>query len=115
MQLLWSAWNNGKHHASGGGYGLKVPIADREHHFEPDWQTVILELPFAAGVREVRLNMDKPSFWGSTCRELISRDIGQWLITQGFARWPAGRPPRIEVQVLGDGRFRVLGLQSSNG
>lgn len=111
MKLQWPAWNNGKHHASGGGYGLKVPVADRDRHFERGWKTVILELPFAEGVREVHLNVDKPSFWGSTCRELISLDIGQWLIAQGYAHWPSGRPPKIEVQALGSGRFRVLSGQ----
>ena len=36
------------------------------------------------------------SFWGPQCREVISRDIGRWLIDQDHAPWPDSQPPPTE-------------------
>ncbi len=42
--MIVTAWNNGRHHASGAGYGLKVAIADRDRYFDPEVASVVLEL-----------------------------------------------------------------------
>ena len=43
--MIWVGWNNGKHHLTGAGYGLKVNAADRDQYFSRVWQTVLIELP----------------------------------------------------------------------
>lgn len=68
------AWNNGQHHASGAGYGFKVARTDRDRFFETSWESVILVLP--NGI-EIDVNIAKDSFWSDSCRELISKGIGQ--------------------------------------
>jgi len=98
------AWNNGQHHASGAGYGLKVDQADRDRFFDKSWDSVILVLP---GGSEVDINVAKESFWSDSCRELISRDIGQWLLETGNAPWPKGAPPKFELSPTSDNRFSL--------
>jgi len=111
--LLWTAWNNGKHHSSGAGYGFKVPIHDRDRHFDRDWKRVTLLLPFPSGPREAVVNVEKLSFWSDTCHELICKEIGLWLRERGLAPWPNGKPPKLEVAVLGSGRFEIKAALSS--
>jgi len=102
--MIVTAWNNGAHHASGAGYGLKVKAADRDAYFRRHWRTATIELP--NGVCPV-LNIDKASFWSLSCRELISRDIGRWLLQTGLAPWPADKPPKLIMEPATGGRFRL--------
>lgn len=105
--LIWTAWNNGKHDRFGNGYGFKVPIDDRDRYFDRFRDIAILVLPESNA--EIRVNTRKQSFWTETCHELICKELGAWLIREGLAPWPAGRPPRFLVSVLGEGRFRIEG------
>lgn len=100
-----SAWNNGSHHSSGAGYGLKVSASDRDRYFDRRWGMVELHLPTLG--EPVRVNIDKDSFWSGNCRELISREIGQWLQKIGKAPWPNGSPPRVALRPRGRGEFDV--------
>src|SRR5438132_12458408 len=104
--LVWTAWNNGKNHPSGAGYGLKVPIDDADRFFDRRWKTVCVELQ--NGVT-TELNLAKKSFWTSTCHELISRDIGRWLRERRLAPWRSGAPPKLRIEIAGERRFRVTG------
>jgi len=118
MSLTWTAWNNGKHHTTGAGYGLKVSIADRDRHFKREWKSVILEIPVSGSFKEVLVNIDKSSFWNETCREVINQAIGRWFRNSGFAPWPSGKPPKLKIEVIGERRFRVssiISLLSSSG
>jgi hypothetical protein len=45
-----TAWNSGKHHASGAGYGLKISVADRDRYFRREWGTVQLHIGPAAPI-----------------------------------------------------------------
>lgn len=110
MALIWTAWKSGKHGQSGVGYGLKVPIVDRDEHFCQEWQTVVLELPEENGSAEVEVNIAKKSFWNDSCHELISKKIGLWLQKKSLAPWPMNSPPRIAVELAGERRFRVIGV-----
>jgi hypothetical protein len=105
--MTWAGWNNGEHHSTGAGYGLKVTVADRDRHFKRTWRTVSIELPRGNGFTVVDANVAKESFWGPKCRELISRDIGRWMLDEGYAPWPDNMPPKFEVELSGDRRFRV--------
>ena len=81
--MKWTAWNNGAHHTDGNGYGFKVSIQDRDEFFKIEWSRVVVILPDGS---EIKVNTAKDSFWNATCRELISREIGRWLIDNGYAK-----------------------------
>jgi hypothetical protein len=105
--LTWTAWNNGSYHRSGAGYGFKIPIKDRDTYFKKLWDSVSLILPFLDGAESTNLNINKSSFWSPSCRELISQNIGRWLIGCGLAPWSLGSPPRVQVAVIGPGQFEI--------
>jgi hypothetical protein len=104
--VKWTVWNNGSRRPSGGGYGFRVPIADRDAFFDRAWRTVVVELPTAGGYEAVEIEIAKGSFWGD-CHEIIDRRIGRWLIDRGLSDWPRGTPPAVEVESVGERRFRV--------
>ena len=108
--LIWTAWNNGRWHSSGAGYGFKIRPADRDQWFSRQWLSVVIDLPSSTQSLSVTVNVNKPSFWSGDCRELINRAIGQWLISQGHAPWPAGSPPKFDVRRSGTARFKVMGV-----
>lgn len=108
--MSWSAWSNGKHHHSGVGYGLKIPIRDRDAYFRREWESVVLELPTPEGTVAVELSISKPSFWNRTCHELISKEVGIWLRERGLTCWPKRLPPKLIVTAVGERRFRVHGI-----
>ena len=99
-----TAWNNGEHHQTGAGYGLKLSASDRDRYFRESWGTVLIHLP--DGV-ESEVNTDKASFWNESCRELISQEIGRWLIKTGKAPWPGGNPPKFELIPKGERHFEL--------
>jgi hypothetical protein len=107
--MTWTGWNNGNRHSTGAGYGFKIDAPDRERYFKAEWPCVTVELPKPLGKIAVEVNVDKKSFWAD-CGELISEDIGRWMLDQGFAPWAKGRPPKFDVQLLGKRAFRVVGL-----
>jgi len=106
MIFTWTAWNNGSPSPTGAGYGLKVPEADRDTCFDRSWKTVTVELP--GGVL-AEPNVGKASFW-KNCRELIDVNIGRWFVEKGHAPWPKGRPPKVQVEQVGERHFRVMGV-----
>lgn len=93
--MEWTAWNNGSHNKTGAGYGLKVPITDRDKHFKRVWGTVTLELPISKGYKKVCVNIDKDSFWSDRCRELISKEIAS-----GFNLKDLHHGPKNHLQSL---------------
>lgn len=100
-----TAWNNGKHHSSGAGYGLKLTPEDRDRFFKKEWGKVYIELP---GYNvEAEVSIDKPSFWNTSCRELISKEIGAWLISSGLAPWQSGLPPKLILEKKDGNHFAV--------
>ncbi len=110
--MIWTAWNNGGHHRSGAGYGFKVTVHDRNRYFDRSWKYIKLDLPSGSGSDTIMVNVDKPSFWDKTCRELISKEIGQWLIKHQLAPWVKRKPPKFRVSVVGQGHFELQGLSN---
>ena len=100
--MIANAWNNSSHHESAAGFGLKIDAADRDRYFSKDWQNVVIGLP---GGRYATVNIDKDSFWNPDCRELIHKEIGLWLRSQGLAPWAAGKPPKLNVKPTSGNRF----------
>jgi hypothetical protein len=105
--LIWTAWNNGKFHSSGAGYGFKVSIQDRDRYFNRAWKEAKLVLLFRDGSKEEKVNIAKPSFWSDRCHEIISKQIGLWLMECGLAPWPSRSKPKLQAVVLGAGRFEL--------
>ena len=103
--MIVTAWNNGKHHQSGAGYGIKISEQDRDRFFQRKWNSVILLLGNESS--SVEVNIDKPSFWGKVCRELISKEIGLWLFANSIGTWDKGNPPKLKLEPLGEKRFQV--------
>lgn len=99
------AWNNGSHHQNGNGYGIKIDPPDRDLYFIRGWRTISLELDGES--IGVEVNIDKDSFWNKTCHELISVEIGKWLIKNHYAPWPKGKPPLLQLQQLEGRRFKL--------
>ena len=105
--FVGTAWNNGSHKMSGAGYGIKLNPRDRDRYFRKP--KAFLRLEGQAG--DISVNTDKPSFWNYTCRELISKDIGLWLISNNKAPWVKGHPPKLQLEPVGDRTFKVTILQ----
>lgn len=97
--MIVTAWNNG-----GTGYGVKIAQQDRDRFFKKEWKTVVLEL--GSSEWQVEVNTDKRSFWSGTCRELINKEIGEWLVKNRLAPWPPGEPPKLVLEPLSDRHFR---------
>ncbi len=104
--IIVTAWNNGQHLASGGGYGFKFSIRDRDRLFRREWKHVFFQLQGQTNL--VETNIDKDSFWGPNCRELISKEIGSWLRINKWAPWPKGRPPKFVLEPMSRGWFKVV-------
>ena len=89
-ETIVTAWNNGAHHSSGAGYGVKLTIKDRDAYLRREWGRVEIYLPGRANPTKV--NVEKDSLWGRQCRELISHEIGKWLLATGMPRGQGGCP-----------------------
>ena len=105
--FVGTAWNNGSYRMSGAGYGIKLNPRDRDRYFEKP--NAFLKLEGKTG--DIEVNTDKPSFWNDTCRELISKDIGLWLRSNGRAPWIKGQPPKLQLEPVGERTFKVTILQ----
>ena len=103
--MIATVCNNGQHHQSGAGYGIKINEQDRDRFFQRGWTDIILKLEGQS--KEVEVNIDKPSFWGKTCRELISKEIGLWLFANNIGAWNKGNPPKLRLEPSGERRFNV--------
>ena len=101
-----TAWNNGDHLPSGGGYGVKIEADDRDRYFDPKTDKVMITLD--DGSEPFLVNAKKESFWSPTCRELISKRIGQWMLKHKIAPWPDRCPPKLRLEPDRVGAFRLL-------
>ena len=97
-------WNNGSHSSTGAGYGFKVSVADRDSNFSKEWGFITIVFPDGT---DTKVNVGKSSFWDDTCTELISKDIGLWLLVSEHAPWPKGKPPKFTLQGLSSAKFVV--------
>jgi hypothetical protein len=96
------AWNNGRHHQSGAGYGLKVSAEDRDRYFERAWSEIVLDIP-GRGSTTVPVS---ESFWRE-CTELRTAELGRWLRDAGRAPWPRGEPPTVRLEHVAGNQFQI--------
>lgn len=106
-EFVATAWNNGH-----SGYGLRISAADRDAFLKRGWGSIDLYL--AGKVNPAKVNVNKDSLWIGTCRELISGDIGAWMIARGLAPWPKGRPPKFKLVVRAEREFDVTPFEILN-
>lgn len=111
--MIVTAYNNGAHSRNGAGYGFRVTIEDRDEHFKPEWEKILLEIEGEEEVHEVEIN--KEGFWSEDCREIRSDAIGKWLRQRGLAPWPKGNPIRFILDPIEDNRFSVSKAQKQSG
>lgn len=105
--MIVTAWNNGKHHRNGAGYGFKFDATDRDRNIQRSWRTLVVELPNG---QRVEANIDKPSFWSGSCREIISKEFGAWLLQNRYAPWPKGSPPKFRLSHQSGNHFKLSGI-----
>jgi len=109
--MIWTGWNNGKKHSTGAGYGFKINRVERDRNFSQEWRRIAIELPTPSGTITVEVDIDKQAFWGD-CRELISEDLGRWMLDNDYAPWAKGRPPKFDVAPSGEREFHLIGPTS---
>lgn len=98
--MIATAWTNGT-----SGLGVKISVADRDRYFHREWGAVLVELEGES--EPISCNIDKDSFWSPACRELISAQIGRWLLSRKLAPWVKGSPPKLTLTPLDGNRFRL--------
>jgi len=91
--------------STGSGYGLKISVQDRDKFFKKSYKQAVLHLEGQS--QPIEINIDKPSFWDGNCRELVSKEIGQWLIKNKLSDWEIGQPPRLNMIFLGENNFQL--------
>jgi len=94
-------WHGGPPSGPGAGYGIRISKADRDAHFDPEWDAVTISLE---GKRIVVALSE--SFW-EDCTELRSKIIGEFMLANGLAPWPKRQPPVFELVPEGDATFRL--------
>jgi hypothetical protein len=103
--MVVTAWNNGNHQSDGNGYGLKIKKIDRDKFIKKSWNSITIEIEGEES--PITLNISKKSFWGESCREVISKEIGMWLIKHKFAPWKKGKPPKFNLVPIEKNLFRL--------
>lgn len=98
--MIVTAWNNGPHFPSGAGYGVKVGYDDRSRYFRREWKSVFVLLEGQS--QPIEINVAKKSFWAKTCGELISSEIGRWLIKNGMQTWQKYKAPKLVLEPMAD-------------
>ena len=93
-----TGWSNG-----GEVYGVRVSTVDRDAHFDRQWKSVTLRLDG----RRVCVGIT-PSFW-RCCTELRSKEIGEYMLANGLAPWPKGKPPIFDLVPVHDAALHSCG------
>jgi len=102
-EFFASAWWGGS------ACGLKISAADRNRFLKREWGSVDLLIPDEPHPTPV--NIDKPSMWEGTCRELIHIKIKSWFVRSGKFPWPKGKPPRVRLLHSGPRSFTLSFLE----
>ncbi len=91
-----SAWNNGNpDYNSGAGLGLHIFTNYEKNIFGKKFETIDLYYNGELIAKDVNVT-DK------NCPELISSEIGKWLIDNGWHDWPDGKPYKFKLSQRGN-------------
>jgi hypothetical protein len=105
-QFEVKSWHNGARHKTGAGYGIRIPIILRDRYFNKKYSFIILELEDYSEV--IHVNIAKKSFWDSTCRELIHKEIGKWMIKHQIDSWDQGSPFNLKMEWKSENKFKLF-------
>ena len=103
-----TAWSNGTGLA--GGYGIRVSMKDRDVYFDFAWDWVVVQLEDGKEAKcslSCSLWSDKRGTGKKPCIELRKAEIGRWMLEEGLAPWPAGRPPVLILEPVTERHFRL--------
>ena len=103
--MIVNAWNNGMYSPDGNGFGIKLDPKDRDKYFDKGWKSIQIELE--GELESIEVNIDKPSFWNDSCSELISVEIGKWMIKNSLVPWEKRNPPKLELTRIIRNQFRL--------
>ncbi len=103
--MIVTAWNNGAHSRNGVGYGIRIPLEDRDIHFKPEWTQILIELQ--GEPEPVEIAIDQEKLWGEGEHPLVDARIGRWLRREGLAPVWMGNPARMAMEGLGENRFSL--------
>lgn len=98
--MIVTAWNNGMHLSSGGGYGVTIKKEDI-HNFRREWGVIRLKLAGRSGYVDV--NIDKDSFWNYSCPHLIKKEIGAWFREKNIIPWHT----QLRLEHITANRFKL--------
>ncbi|QOR36887.1 hypothetical protein IMX26_08800 [Clostridium sp. 'deep sea'] len=104
--MIVKTWNNGRFNTSGAGYGIRIPKESREKHFNKTWEYVTLKI--ADKSIDIKL---RATFW-TTCSELRSKVIGQFLIKNNVGTWGKGHPHELHLEIFEDNIFVLRKLDT---
>jgi hypothetical protein len=81
--------------------GVRIGREFAQRFFDKDWDFVLVEIE--GETTPVKITK---TFW-TTCPELRSPVIGDWMRKKGLAPWPEGKPPEMRLTPMGRNRFRL--------
>lgn len=106
--MIVTGWKNGKFGTRQDvAVGLAIGRKNREQYFDKKWDHILID--FDGGTARVAI---ANRFWTS-CPELRSRAIADWMKRNGLIPWPKGLPPRIKLIPIAQNKFQ-LSLQGAN-
>ncbi|OZV13490.1 hypothetical protein CIW83_02795 [Tissierella sp. P1] len=103
--MIVTAWSSGKRNCTDSGYGFKISRDNIDRVFNSEWKFVVLGLE--GEEKTIDVNINKSSF-RKNCREFINKDIGLWLIKNGYGNWEKGEPPKFKMEQICENRFKVF-------
>lgn len=102
--MIVKTWSNGRFNTNRAGYGIRIPIESRDKHFNKSWKYVTLEIADKSVDIELRA-----TFW-TTCSELRSKLIGEFLIKNNMGTWEKGHPHELQLEVVKSNIFALRKL-----
>ena len=99
-EMQVTVWHSGENI-----YGIRVGKSNRDKYFNHKWKSIEVEIEGCFH----RFNLTN-GFW-HRCPEFRDRGtpiIREWLRSHQLLNWPSGQPPKIELNSLGEGKFRLV-------
>lgn len=102
--MIVTTWNNGGFSNDGNGYGIRFSKINIPFFKQYGWNELILQLGYNGEEVHCKIN---DTFW-TTCPEVRSKMIGQFLIRNGMGNWDKGKPYKLSLFQLEENRFILV-------
>jgi len=100
-----TAYNNGKYHKSGAGYGFRINNSDVRRYFQIPYSNISLHLENSK--KEILVNLNSSSISYGERIIITNKEIGKWLIKNKMAIWSEGTPPKFKMIHLNENKFVI--------